>query len=131
MVAFTISIIIVVIVLGSNPIFRLTNIFPMSAVPFFYHIRQFRQIRPSLNLNSSIQLGNFNALVSSKLDYCNSLFYDLPDTSIKRLQRVQNSLARVIFPSPKRSDFKKNFTSFEFIRESNLKCYHHIQGLDK
>src|SRR3989442_1716297 len=68
----------------------------------FFHIRQLRQIRPSLDLNSSIQLAN--ALVSSKLDYCNSLFYGLPDTSIKRLQRVQNSLARVIFPSLKRSD---------------------------
>src|SRR5437899_5941879 len=65
-------------------------------------MRQLRQIRPSLDLNSSIQLAN--ALVSSKLDYCNSLFYGLPDTSIKRLQRVQNSLARVIFPSLKRSD---------------------------
>src|SRR6184192_3176634 len=57
----------------------------------FYHIRQLRQIRPSLDLNSSIQLAN--ALVSSKLGYCNSLFYGLPDTSIKLLQRVQNSLA--------------------------------------
>src|SRR3989442_2898057 len=38
----------------------------------FYHIRQLRKIRPSLDLNSSIQLAN--ALVSSKLDYCNSLF---------------------------------------------------------
>src|SRR3989441_868245 len=72
-------------------------------MPFFLlHIRQLRQIRPSLDLNSSIQLAN--ALVSSKLDYCNSLFYGLPDTSIKRLQRVQNSLARVIFPSLKRPD---------------------------
>src|SRR6267154_2371957 len=69
---------------------------------FFYHIRQLRQIRPSLDLNSSIQLAN--ALVSSKLDYCNSLLYGLPDTSIQRLQRVQNSLARVIYPSLKRSD---------------------------
>src|SRR2546425_371268 len=68
----------------------------------FYHIRQLRQIRPSLDLNSSIQLAN--ALVSSKLDNCSSLFYGLPDTSIKRLQRVQNSLVRVIFPSLKRSD---------------------------
>src|SRR3989442_11909020 len=68
----------------------------------FFHIRQLRQFRPSLDLNSSIQLAN--ALVSSKLCYCNSLFYGLPDTSINRLQRVQNSLARVIFPSLKRSD---------------------------
>src|SRR2546425_11087582 len=89
----------------------------------FYHIRQLRQIRPSLDLNSSIQLAN--ALVSSKLDYCNSPFYGLPDTYIKRLQRVQNSLVRVIFPSLKRSDHITpaliNFTGFQFIRESNLK----------
>ena len=68
----------------------------------FFHIRQLRQIRPSLDLNSAIQLAN--ALVSSKLDYCNSLFYGLPDISIKPLQRIQNSLARVMFPSLKRSD---------------------------
>src|SRR5207247_1099629 len=46
----------------------------------------------------------YAALLDYKLDYCNSLFYGLPDTSIKRLQRVQNSLARVIFPFLKRSD---------------------------
>ena len=39
----------------------------------FHHIRKLRQIRSSLDLNSSIVLAN--ALVSSKLDYCNSLFY--------------------------------------------------------
>ena len=65
-------------------------------------IRHLRQIRSSLDLNSSILLSN--ALVSSKLDYCNSLLYNLPDTSINRLQRVQNSLARVVVPSCKRSD---------------------------
>src|SRR2546425_11474018 len=39
-----------------------------------------------------------------KPNFCNCLFYGLPYTSIKRLQRVQNSLSRVIFPSLKRSD---------------------------
>ena len=43
----------------------------------FYHIRQLRQIRSSLDSNSAIILAN--ALVSSKLDYCNSLFFNLPD----------------------------------------------------
>src|SRR6187401_1389667 len=43
-----------------------------------------------------------NALVSNKLDYCNSLFYNLPNTSIDRLQLVQNSLARFVFPSVRR-----------------------------
>ena len=38
------------------------------------------------------------ALVSSKLDYCKSLFYNigLPEKDIARLQHVQNCLARVV-----------------------------------
>ena len=68
----------------------------------FFHIRQLRQIRSSLDLNSAVLLAN--SLVSSKLDYCNSLLYNLPDSSLNRLQLVQNSLARAILPSFKRSD---------------------------
>ena len=60
----------------------------------FFHIRQLRQIRHSLDRNSAIVLAN--ALVHSKLDYCNSLLNGLPNTSIIRLQHVQNSLARVV-----------------------------------
>ena len=66
----------------------------------FYHIRQLRQVRSSLDTNSATVLAN--SLVSSRLDYCNSLFYGLPDCSIHRLQRVQNSLARVVLPFVKR-----------------------------
>ena len=51
----------------------------------FYHIRHLRQIRSSVDKNSAIILAN--ALVSSRLDYCNSLFYGLPSTSIYRLQK--------------------------------------------
>jgi hypothetical protein len=64
------------------------------------HIRQLRQIRSSIDTNSAIILAN--SLVSSRLDYCNSLYYGLPDCSTHRLQRIQNSLARVILPSFKR-----------------------------
>jgi len=60
----------------------------------FFHIRQLRQIRPSLDRNSAIILAN--SLVHSKIDYCNSLLNGLPNTSTVRLQYVQNSLARVV-----------------------------------
>ena len=68
----------------------------------FYSIKQLRQIRSTLDHKSTVLLAN--ALVSSKLDHCNSLYYGLPDSSLKRLQLVQNSLARVIYPSVKCTD---------------------------
>src|SRR5271170_8009092 len=68
----------------------------------FYHIRQLRQVRSSLDYKSAIILAN--SLVSSKLDYCNSLYYGLPSSSLSRLQSVQNSLARLVVPSVRRTD---------------------------
>jgi hypothetical protein len=65
-----------------------------------YHV--IRQIRSSLDHNSCVLL--CNALVSSKLDFCNSLYYGLPQSSIHRLQLIQNSLARVVCPSVARRD---------------------------
>ena len=44
------------------------------------------------------------SIVTSQLDNCNSLYYDLPKSSIHRLQVVQNSLARAIFPNVRRFD---------------------------
>ena len=41
------------------------------------------------------------ALVSSKLDYCNSLFHNIPEKDIARLQPIQNCLARVVTKAPR------------------------------
>ena len=41
------------------------------------------------------------ALVSSKLDYCNSLFHNMPVKDIARLQRVQNCLAKGVTWAPR------------------------------
>ncbi|MBV8073763.1 MAG: RNA-directed DNA polymerase, partial [Acidobacteriaceae bacterium] len=57
-----------------------------------YHIRQLRTVRPLLDHDSAVLLSN--SLVSSKLDFCNSLYADLPKSTIHSLQLVQNSLAR-------------------------------------
>ena len=37
-----------------------------------------------------------HALVTSRIDCCNSLLYGLPRTQLSRLQRVQNTVARLI-----------------------------------
>ena len=69
---------------------------------FFLHIRQLLQIRDYLDLNFAKTLAN--ALVVSRLDYCNSLLFGLPNTTLHRLQLVQNSLARAVVLSTKRRD---------------------------
>ena len=60
----------------------------------FFHIRDFRRIRKYLSPEAAKSVAC--ALVTSHLDYCNSLLYNLPDRDIERLQRVQNCLARVV-----------------------------------
>ena len=37
-----------------------------------------------------------NSLVISRLDYCNSLLYDIPKYQRDKLQRIQNTAARMI-----------------------------------
>ena len=59
-----------------------------------FHIRDIRRIRHLLSLSAATALAN--SLVSSKLDYCNSLYSDISRTNLNKLQRIQNSLARVI-----------------------------------
>ena len=63
-----------------------------------YHIRDLRRIRRHLDLDSAKWL--VNALVSSRLDYCNSLLSGIAETDLTKLQRVLNRLARVVTKSP-------------------------------
>ena len=65
----------------------------------FYHIRDLRRIRRFLSL--SVAKAIATALVSSRLDYCNSLLYNTANKDIAKLQRVQHCLARVVTRSPR------------------------------
>jgi len=40
------------------------------------------------------------AIVGTRLDYCNSLLYGSTDRNLNRLQRAQNTLARVVLQAP-------------------------------
>ena len=64
----------------------------------FYHLRKIRLIRKHPTFAAQVLV---QALVSSKLDYCNSLLYGLPKNVIKQLQRVQKAAARIVILSPK------------------------------
>ena len=59
------------------------------------HLRNLRVIGSKLNYDLKRQL--IHCLIFSKLDYCNGLLYGLPDSLIKKLQKVQNSCVRFLF----------------------------------
>jgi hypothetical protein len=60
----------------------------------FMIIRKLYSIKPFLSSDHLKSLVCTN--VFSQLDYCNSLYYGISSTSIKKLQRVQNSAARLV-----------------------------------
>ena len=64
----------------------------------FYHMLDLRRIRRHLDLDSAKLLAT--ALMSSRLDYCNSLLYGIADIDLTRLQRVKNKVARLVTKSP-------------------------------
>lgn len=59
-----------------------------------YGLYKIGKIRPYLDQHTTERL--VHAFVISHIDRCNGLLYGLPDTLICRLQRIQNSAARLI-----------------------------------
>jgi hypothetical protein len=59
-----------------------------------FHIKALRHIRPVLDQRVANVIAC--SIVTTRLDYCNSLLYGTSTANIKKLQRVQNSLARVV-----------------------------------
>ena len=63
-----------------------------------YHLRDLRRISHHLDLKSAKLLAN--GLMSSRLDYCNSLLSWIAETDLTELQSILNHLARVVTKSP-------------------------------
>ena len=59
-----------------------------------YAIRNIGRIRKYLNNEDCEKL--VHAFVTSRLDCCNSIFYGLPDCELAKLQRIQNTAARLV-----------------------------------
>ena len=60
----------------------------------YAHIRALKHIRPYLAQHTANTLAC--SIVFSRLDYCNYLFYGISSRNLSKLQRIQNSLSRVV-----------------------------------
>jgi hypothetical protein len=65
-----------------------------------YHTRALRHVRKCVSIDDAKQIAA--AMVSARLDYCNSILYKTSMSNISKLQRLQNSLARVVSGARKR-----------------------------
>ncbi len=78
-----------------------------------FALYNFKKIRPFLSEHATQLL--VQALVLSRLDYCNTLLAGLLASSIKPLQLIQNAAARLIFNEPKRTHVTSLFINLHWL----------------
>ena len=66
----------------------------------YYHIRAIRHIRRCESVDDAEAVAT--ALVSSRLDYCNSVLFGTSQSNLNKLQRVQNAVTRTVMATSKR-----------------------------
>ena len=65
----------------------------------FFQLRRMRSIRRSVSREAMLTLAH--AFISSRVDFCNSLFLGVSSYLLDRLQSVMNATARLILNIPK------------------------------
>lgn len=79
----------------------------------YMHLKSIKYIRPFLTKNATIAI--VQALISSRLDYCNSLLYGISNYLVRKLQRVQNCAARLIMNAKKRDSISKSLMELHWL----------------
>ncbi|XP_073691345.1 uncharacterized protein [Garra rufa] len=78
-----------------------------------FALHNIRKIRPFLTEHAAQLL--VQALVISRLDYCNALLAGLPACTIRPLQMIQNAAARLVFNEPKKAHVTPLFISLHWL----------------
>ena len=65
----------------------------------YFHLRTLGQLRPQLNRKTANAVAV--SLIQSRLDFCNGCLLGLPQLQVQRLQKVQNTAARIVTKSRK------------------------------
>ena len=76
-------------------------------------IRKISHLRKFLNNTTTEKL--VHAFLTSRLDYCNSLLYGIPDNLLNHIQRFQNTAARIITRKRKFDHIQPIFISLHWL----------------
>ena len=79
----------------------------------YFHIRALRHVRPSLPDDVTRTVAC--SIVNSRLDYCNSLLSGTSVSNLAKLQRVQNTLARVVLRRGKYDHISSALTELHWL----------------
>ena len=79
-----------------------------------FHLRNIGRIRHLLPYDACAQL--IHALISIRLDYCNSFRYNLRKSSIERFQKIQNQAARILTKTPRCDHISEVLVSLHWLR---------------
>jgi hypothetical protein len=80
----------------------------------FLAIRDLRRIRSTLDYTTAQTIAT--SLIHSKVDYCNSLFLNLPRGQLDRLQLILNSAARAVSRTPRFSHISPVLKSLHWLK---------------
>ena len=100
----------------------------------FLSLYNIRRIRKYLLFEAAKSL--VQALVISRIDYCNAILYGLPAVHVNRLQRVQNATARLLTNTQRYSHITPIMINlhwlpvkFRIIFKVNLMTFKALHGL--
>ena len=74
-----------------------------------------------LTFHATAQL--IHALITTRLDFCNSTLYNLTNNKIESLQRIQNQAARMLTRSPRRNHITPVLRELHWLRISDRIIY--------
>ena len=80
----------------------------------YFHIPNIGKIWNLLSYNACSTI--IHARISCRLDYCNSLLYNVSTHKTDRLQRLQNQCARILTKSPRREHITTVFQNLHWLK---------------
>ena len=79
-----------------------------------FYLRNIGRIRHMLSYDACAQL--IHVFISIHLDYCNSLLYNLPKSSIERWQKIQNRTSGILTRNPRCDDIREVLVSLHSLK---------------